>query len=107
MLKWLMGRGAPAARATQKQAAAPSRRVVRPAGGPALPQAGAADSVLPEVVAEGNTQADWSAWEDSMTVWDSQMQDLPPSQRVQVRQSRPSRPEEIDPFATVASRRVR
>jgi hypothetical protein len=45
-------------------------------------------------VSEGNTQADWSAWEDSMTVLDSQMGDLQPSQRVYEREgdSRFTRP---------------
>src|SRR6059058_181750 len=103
MLKWLMGRSAPAARAPEKRRAAAPRRVVRPAM--ALPAAGAADSVLPEVVAEGNTQADWSAWEDSMTALDSQLQGLLPTNRVYVRETRPSQLDDLDPFAGVHPKR--
>lgn len=60
---------------------------------------------LPEVVAEGSTEADWSAWEDSMTAWNSQLQDLGPSSRIQVRDTRPSQIDEPDPFAGVRSKR--
>ncbi|NNU44532.1 hypothetical protein [Ramlibacter montanisoli] len=67
----------------------------------------AAPAALPEVVAEGNTQADWSAWEDSMMVLDSQFQALDPGARIQVRDTRPSQLDELDPFAGVASRRQR
>jgi hypothetical protein len=93
------------ARSREKQRPVAVRRVAAPkAAGVAL--AGApAESVLPEVVAEGNTHADWSAWEDSMTVWDSQMADLMPSQRVYVRESRHGRVDEIDPFAAVGKKR--
>jgi hypothetical protein len=74
--------------------------VVRP--DPASPAA------LPEVVAEGNTQADWSMWEDSVTTLDSQMQGLAPSARIYVRdeqETRPSQLEEADPFAGVSRKR--
>jgi hypothetical protein len=37
---------------------------------------------LPEVVAEGNSHADWSEWESSMMGLDSQMGDLPPTSTV-------------------------
>ena len=60
---------------------------------------------LPEVVAEGNTQADWSMWEDSMTALDSQMQGLPPDSRIQVRDTRPSKLDDLDPFASVSKKR--
>jgi hypothetical protein len=106
MLKWLMGRRASATPVREKPRTAPSVR--RPAAArvsPAAPPAAApADAVLPEVVAEGNTQADWSAWEDSMAAWDSQLQDLAPAQRIRVRDGR-ARPQEIDPFAGVAAKR--
>jgi len=111
MLKWLLGRRRTAApRAGERQRTAPSRRsaapmpaaVTRPA-----PTVAPTVAALPEVVAEGNTQADWSAWEDSMIVWDSQMQDLVPSQRIYVRESRQAPAEDLDPFASVAGKRGR
>ena len=70
-------------------------------------------AALPEVVGEGNTQADWSAWEDSMTAMDSQMQEeLVPSARVYARDNRPSQLDEPpdtqpDPFSSVRRRRGR
>ena len=107
MFKWLLGRRPPTvARSRETQRPVPARRAAAPMGAAAL--AGTpADSVLPEVVAEGNTQADWSAWEDSMIAWDSQMQDLVPSHRVYVRDTGQSRLDEVDPFAGVASKRAR
>jgi len=62
------------------------------------------DSVdsLPEVVAEGNTQADWSAWEESMSALDSQMKELNPPRRVHVRDVGPVRPEDTLPQAARA-----
>jgi hypothetical protein len=62
-------------------------------------------SPLPHVVAEGNTQADWSAWEDSMTALDSQFASLDPAARVQVRESRFGNIEDDDPFAAVERKR--
>jgi len=59
------------------------------------------------VVAEGNTQADWNAWEDSMTALDSQLQGLLPTNRVYVRETRPSQLDELDPFAAVPVRSKR
>jgi hypothetical protein len=61
---------------------------------------------LPEVVAEGNSQADWSMWEDSMTVLDSQMGDLAASERIYERESerrytRPAPLTETDAFGNV------
>jgi hypothetical protein len=63
---------------------------------------------LPEVVAEGNTQADWSMWEDSVMALDSQMQDVMPSDRVYVRDSAPSQLsqfDDVDAFASVRGKR--
>jgi hypothetical protein len=62
-------------------------------------------AALPEVVAEGNTQADWSMWEDSMTAMDSQLQGLMPTNRVFVRDTRPSQLDDLDPFASVGRKR--
>ena len=71
---------------------------------PSFLQSGPA--ALPEVLGEGNTQADWSAWEDSMTAMDSQMQEeLVPSARVHVRDTRPSQLDDIDPFSSVRRKR--
>jgi hypothetical protein len=65
-------------------------------------------TALPEVVGEGNTQADWSVWEDSMTALDSQMQeDIMPSARVYVRDTRPSQLDEPDAFSSVRGKRGR
>lgn len=96
MFKWFKRREA-APEVPKPQAERPSRR--KPVGEflPSLP--------LPEVVAEGNTQADWSMWEDSMTTLDSQFQGLAPSSRVQVRDTRPSQLDEHDPFAGVRQKR--
>ena len=33
-------------------------------------------AALPEIVAEGNSQADWNMWEDSMSALDSKMREL-------------------------------
>jgi hypothetical protein len=62
--------------------------------------------LLPEVVAEGNTQADWSVWEDSVMSLDSQLQDLMPSHRVMVRgDTQPVPLEEPDAFSNVNKNR--
>lgn len=101
MLNWLKrpagGPAAKPARAKAVQRAQPATR----------PEVEAAPAPLPEVVAEGNTQADWSAWEDSMTALDSHFQGLDPAARVQVRDTRPSQLDELDPFAGIAQRRER
>ena len=60
---------------------------------------------LPEVVGEGNTQADWSMWEDSVMQLDSQMQDMMPSSRVYVRDTRPGKLDDVDAFASVRRKR--
>lgn len=63
---------------------------------------------LPEVVGEGNTEAEWSQWEDSVMALDSQMQELIPTQRVYVRDTRPSKLDEIpDAFSSVRGKRDR
>lgn len=99
MFDWLRRRGAapagtPAAGKQEKAA----QRQPRDGGPATLPPS----APLPEVVGEGNTQADWNAWEDSMTALDSQLQDLVPSQRVYVRDTRPSQLDELDdPFSSV------
>ena len=108
MFDWLRRRASP----PPKPAAARKRPVpARSAGQDAPPSTFPASLPLPEVVGEGNTQADWSAWEDSMTALDSQMQDLVPSQRVYVRDERDTRPSQLeqdaDPFSGVPGRRKR
>ena len=62
----------------------------RPAPVPTADQDGDStpSSILPEVVAEGNTPADWSAWEDSVTALDSQLQELRASTRIKMREPR-------------------
>jgi hypothetical protein len=101
MLNWLK-------RPPDGPAAKPARAKAVPRAQPAPRQdAEAAPAALPEVVAEGNTQADWSAWEDSMTALDSQFQGLDPAARIQVRDTRPSQLDELDPFAGIAQRRER
>lgn len=97
MFDWLRRRGgAPSAQVPRRKVATASRPAQDPSDPAALP--------LPEVVGEGNTQADWSAWEDSMSTLDSQLQDLSPSQSVHVRDTRPSQPDD-DPFASVRGKR--
>lgn len=102
MLNWLKRP------ADDGQAAKPVRTaaVRRPQPAPRQ-EVEAAPAALPEVVAEGNTQADWSAWEDSMTALDSQFQGLDPAARIQVRNTRPGQSDELDPFAGIAQRRER
>ena len=78
---------------------------VRPARPDPAADAPVAAAPLPEVVAEGNTQADWSMWEDSMTALDSQLQDIAPSSRIHVRDTRPSQLDELDPFSAERGKR--
>lgn len=70
-----------------------------------LPTAFQDTTPLPEVVGEGNTHADWSAWEDSMTSLDSQLQSVLPTDRVYARETRPSQLDELDPFSSVRGKR--
>lgn len=84
----------------------PSRKTEGSRSAPPLPgRTPGEPSLLPEVVAEGSTEADWSAWEDSMTTWDSQLGGLAPSNGVHVRDTRPSQLDEPDPFAALHRKR--
>ena len=97
MFQWFRRRIGAAAPA---QPRTPARERTRPSQ--ASPASGFGDSLaLPEVVNEGNTQADWSMWEDSMTALDSRLQGLAPSARVYVRSKWPSQFDEIDTFGRV------
>jgi len=102
MFDWLRRRGAaPPRQAPARQKAAAPRRPAQDAPDPAaFPPA----LPLPEVVGEGNTNADWSAWEDSVTALDSQLQELTPSRSVHVRDTLPG-PLDEDPFASVRGKR--
>ena len=106
MFNWLKRRSAQPAVAKSARSSAgasASRSAPRRAAPPFAPS-----MPLPEVVAEGNTQADWSQWEDSMTALDSQMQSLLPSSRIYVRDGRDTRPsqlDDVDAFAGVRGRR--
>lgn len=94
--------------APARTASTPSTRPQRPERSAAAARAAAraaAPPPLPEVVAEGNTQADWSMWEDSVSLLDSQMQDLGPASRFQVRDTGPAPVDERDPFAGVKRHR--
>lgn len=102
MLKWFRRRAA--AGAPQQSPAGAARRPA-PSRGPIAPT----DPMpLPEVVAEGNTQADWGAWEDSMTSFNSQLQGLAADSGFYVREQRDTRASELaepDPFANVGRKR--
>lgn len=104
MFNWFKRRtSAPApAKPARGGSGAPAQRHVARA---AAPPAFAPSMPLPEVVGEGNTQADWSQWEDSMTALDSQMQSLTPSARIYVREARPSQFDNDDPFIAVRGKR--
>jgi hypothetical protein len=96
LFKWLKRGAAPAPK--------PRRSPAGKNGPPSLsepPDSGA----LPEVVGEGNTQADWSAWEDSMTALDSQLPQPQPGDRFHVRDTYPSRLDEQDPFSSIGQRK--
>lgn len=111
MFTWLKRRtAAPASQPVRKSVATPVRTPPRSA--PSRPDSSARNAPrfvdtapLPEVVAEGNTQADWSMWEDSVMAMDSQMQDIVPSNRVYVRESSPSQFDDVDAFASVRGKR--
>ncbi|HEX7888498.1 MAG TPA: hypothetical protein VF522_03980 [Ramlibacter sp.] len=109
MFGWLRKRGnaaPPTSASASSKKDAPARRAA--AADPlAVPAAFQDTAPLPEVVGEGNTQADWSAWEDSMTALDSQLQSLLPSDRVYVRDTRPSQLDELDPFSSVRGKHDR
>lgn len=104
MLNWFRRRRDPEAEAQEVARARAERR----ASAKRAPSTDPAP--LPELVAEGNTQADWSMWEDSMMTLDSQMGDLPAAERVYERDSdqRYSRPAplvETDVFGNVTKNR--
>lgn len=101
MFNWLKRRAQPPA--TSKAATEPARKAPAAAPRRRVPPSGPAP--LPEVVAEGNTEADWSAWEDSKTALDSQLQSIYPSQEVYVRDTRPSQLDDLDPFSGVRKKR--
>lgn len=113
MFGWFKRRTQAPAKAQLAQRQGASSPASKPGRAPAAPAPSRAPAVtlpaspaeLPEVVGEGNTQADWGAWEDSMTALDSQMQGLAPSSRVQVRETRPSQLDEFDAFAGVRRKR--
>lgn len=108
MFTWLKRRAAAPAPKPMRQAA-PVRKPASSAPRPDSRHPRFADTApLPEVVAEGNTQADWSMWEDSVMALDSQMQDLMPQNRVYVRDTGPSQLsqlDDIDAFASVRRKR--
>lgn len=60
---------------------------------------------IPEVL-EGNENADWALWEDSVWAQDSQMQSLTPSVRIyQKQEARPSQFEGLDDaFSSVSKK---
>lgn len=105
MFDWLKRRAsAPAVKkAASTPATAPARK---PAATPPRPQdPPSRPAPLPEVVAEGNTEADWSAWEDSRAALDSQLQSILPAQEIYVRDTRPTQLEEPDAFSGVRRKR--
>src|SRR5206468_8255527 len=98
MFKWFRRSEEPAA--PERRSAVPTPApapAARPQPAAARPEPPTPAAPLPEVLAEGNTQADWSAWEDSMTALDSQLQGLLPTNRVYVRETRPSQLDDLDP----------
>ena len=99
MFKWFRRRG------SEVPSEAPAAEARRPPKARQRPPDFEPTEPLPHVVAEGNTQADWSAWEDSMTALDSQFASLDPAARVQVRESRFGTIEDDDPFAAVERKR--
>lgn len=97
MLKWF--RKEPVRAQVPPPRAQPGQRPAQPQGDFAAP------APLPEVVAEGNTQADWSAWEDSMASLDNQFPGQDPGASIQVRDSRFGPAADTDPFAHLGRRR--
>jgi len=117
MFTWLKRRvAAPASQPGRRSLAASPRNSGKPASSrsdasPWHAQRFLDTAPLPEVVGEGNTQADWSMWEDSVMALDSQLQDIVPANRVYVRDSAPSQLgpvsqfEDVDAFASVRGKR--
>lgn len=80
------------AKPAARQTPSPKKEVLPP-----LPE----EVPLPEVV-EGNEHTDWALWEDSMTVLDSQMQDLTPAARIYEKDKQtPSEYQDLDPFSRI------
>jgi hypothetical protein len=108
MFTWLKRRTADRAQQpVRKSAATPMRTPPRPEPASRHAPRFLDTAPLPEVVAEGNTQADWSMWEDSVMALDSQMDALVPADRVYVRDTRPSQFEDVDAFSSVRGKRDR
>lgn len=103
MVSWFRRSGSETAPAKST----PVRRSTVPAKAGTRPASARTPTAFPDsvVVTEGNEASDWALWEDSMTALDSQMQGLQPSDRVQVRESRPSQPDEVDAWSTVGKNR--
>jgi hypothetical protein len=99
MWKWFSKESAPAPRSAAKPGAGSRPRA---AARTLAPELGAP---LPEVVSEGNTDADWSAWEDSQLALDSRLPAVDAGARVQLRDARFGAVAEQDPFARVGHRR--
>lgn len=102
MFNWFRRRGEPPPQRRERaRSAAPA---ATPGG---LPADFADTAPLPRVVAEGNSEADWSMWEDSMITLDSQLQGLSSADRAQMLDPRPSQLGDIDAFASVRRHRGR
>lgn len=101
LFKWLKRRSEPApASKPRRPASASSAR--KPASRSPAPNFEPTEPAgLPEVVGEGNTHADWSAWEDSVAALDSQFPGASAHDRIRVRDTTPSQLEEQDPFEAV------
>jgi hypothetical protein len=104
MLKLFQRRGKPEP-AAERRARQPAPPRQQPAQAPAGAAQESGPAPLPEVVAEGNSHADWSVWEDSMTALDSQLPGMVPSARIHVREARPSQLDDLDPFSGVGRNR--
>jgi hypothetical protein len=102
MLKFFKRLAAPTTAAARR----PSRDADDSRFAPTLPsELGALDDEpMPQVLAEGNEQTDWSLWEDSVNALDSQLGVLPTA-RIYVRETRPSQLDELDAFAAVNKNR--
>lgn len=101
LFKWLKRRSEPAP-ASKPRRPAPGSSSRPPASRSSAPNFEPTEPAgLPEVVGEGNTHADWSAWEDSVAALDSQLPGASAHDRIRVRDTTPSQLEEQDPFEAV------
>jgi hypothetical protein len=95
------GRGASMVNFFRRPAVVATKAVVKPAVHKPSPAPEAAQGLndplpVPEVL-EGNENADWALWEDSVWAQDSQMQSLSPSARIYLKQeARPSQYQDLD-----------